>query len=513
MFSLSGISKRFGAVTALAEVSLTITTGRVHGLLGENGAGKSTLMNILFGLLQPDAGSITSGGTALRLRSPAEALRHGLGMVHQHFALVPTLSVVDNVVLALQSSLGRVDRAAWSARLRQRADALRWDIDPAALVGSLATGQQQRVEILKALLAIDQAGSAQRTLILDEPTAVLTPPEVDELLPSVRALAADGVAVVYISHKLAEIARVCDEVSVLRRGRMVHHGPASETQERLAELMVGSPVSHPARPACPAPLTAAVRIAARDIAIRIDGRTVLQDVTLEVRAGEIVGIAGVEGNGQVPLVQALLGLLPPTSGTLTAPSPIAVIPDDRQREALVMPLSVAQNLALRRYRGSPFSHHGWLSPAAWSTHARALMSASDVRAPSPGAAMATLSGGNQQKAVVARELDGDPPVIIAVNPTRGLDVGAASAVLERLVAARDRGAAVLLIHSDLDELLAVSDRVLVLHRGSLADSGWPTCDRAAIGRLMLGGLPLGPRAADPPDVDGLQSPSIPGATS
>jgi general nucleoside transport system ATP-binding protein len=487
MISLSGITKRFGPVTALEGVSLTITPGRVHGLLGENGAGKSTLMNILFGLLQPDAGSITSAGTPLRLRSPAEALRHGLGMVHQHFALVPTLSVVDNVVLALQSSLGRVDRAQWDGRLRQRAAALKWDIDPAALVESLAIGQQQRVEILKALLAIDQAGSAQRTLILDEPTAVLTPQEVDELLPAVRALAADGVAVVYISHKLGEIARVCDEVSVLRRGRVVHHGPATETPERLAELMVGSSISHPSRSACPAPLDAPVRIAARELSIHANGRTLLQKVNLEVRAGEIVGVAGVEGNGQVPLVQALLGLLPTTSGTLTVPARFAVIPDDRQREALVMPLSVAQNLALRRYRDAPFSQRGWLSPAAWGAYARALMSTSDVRAASPDVAVATLSGGNQQKAVVARELDGEPPVIVAVNPTRGLDVGAAAAVLERLVAARDRGAAVLLIHSDLDELLAISDRVVVVQDGRLSDSGWPSCDRAAIGRLMLGG--------------------------
>jgi len=500
MISLNGISKRFGDLVALAEVSLTIAPGRVLGLLGENGAGKSTLMNILFGQLKPDAGSITSGGTALRLRSPAEALRHGLGMVHQHFALVPTLSVVDNVVLALQSSLGRIDRAAWSARLRQRADALRWDIDPTALVGSLAIGQQQRVEILKALLALDQAGSAQRTLILDEPTAVLTPQEVDELLPAVRALAADGVAVVYISHKLAEIARVCDEVSVLRRGRVVHRGPATETTERLTHLMVGSPVSQPSRQACPAPSTAPVRIAARDLTIRSDGRTVLHQVTVEVRAGEIVGVAGVEGNGQVPLVQAVLGLLSATSGSVTAPGKIAVIPDDRQREALVMPLSVAQNLALRRYREVPFSQSGWLSPAAWNVHARALMASSDVRAPSPDVAVATLSGGNQQKAVVARELDGDPAVIIAVNPTRGLDVGAAAAVLNRLIAARDRGAAVLLIHSDLDELLAISDRVVVLHNGRVSDSSWPVCDRAAISRLMLSGSPLEPRATGPLNV-------------
>lgn len=508
MIAFSGISKRFGGVAALDGVSLEFLAGRVHGLLGENGAGKSTLMHLLIGLLHADAGTITVGGREQRITSPQVARRLGIGMVHQHFKLVPTLSVADNLALALGRSW-RLDRAAWCARIRARAERLRWEIDPLALVETLGVGQQQRVEILKALLAIEDVSGA-RALILDEPTAVLTPQEIDELLPAVRALAADGVAVIYISHKLDEIARVCDVVSVLRRGRVVHHGPASEPPERLVQLMVGASVSQPARQACPAASTAPVRIALRNLTIRTAGRTVLHEVALEVRAGEIVGIAGVEGNGQAALVQAVLGWLPATSGTVTVPTSLALIPDDRQRDALVMPLSVAQNLALRRYRDAPFSRHGWLSPAAWRAHARALMTASDVRAPSPDVAVATLSGGNQQKAVVARELDGEPAVIVAVNPTRGLDVGAAAAVLHRLVAARDRGAAVLLIHNDLDELLAISDRVQVLNGGRLSDSGWPTCDRAAIGRLMLS--PLGPRSTGPLEVEAHQSPPVPEST-
>lgn len=487
MIALAGISKRFAGVTALDAVSLTIAPGRVHGLLGENGAGKSTLMNVLFGLLTPDAGSITIAGTPVRLRSPAEAQRHGLGMVHQHFALVPTLDVGDNVALALQASLGRVDRAAWRERVRQRAAGLGWDIDPGALVGDLAIGQQQRVEILKALLMLDGSQATNRTLILDEPTAVLTPTEVDELLPAIRALAADGVAVVYISHKLGEIARVCDEVSVLRRGRVVHHGPADEPAERLAALMVGMAVEAPSHHPRPAAADSPVRLQVEGISVAHGGRTLLDGVSFSVRAGEIVGLAGVEGNGQVPLVQAILGLIDVQRGKFQASSPVAVIPDDRQREALVMPMSLVQNLLLRRYRQAPFSRHGWLSPAAWDAQAAMLIAAHDVRAPSPHAAMATLSGGNQQKAVVARELDGAPALIIAVNPTRGLDVGAAASVMRRLVAARDAGVAVLLIHTDLDELLAVSDRVVVLNGGCLSETTWPACDRQVIGRLMLGG--------------------------
>ena len=505
MIALAGIGKRFAGVTALDRVSLGFIAGRVHGLLGVNGAGKSTLMNILFGLVQPDAGTIAVQGKVQRIGSPQVAHRLGIGMVHQHFKLVPTLSVADNLALALGRSW-RLERETWCARIRARAARLRWQLEPSVLVETLSVGQQQRVEILKALLAIEEVAGA-RALILDEPTAVLTPQEIDELLPAVRALAADGVAVIYISHKLDEIARVCDEVSVLRRGRVVHHGPASESPERLAHLMVGSPVGHPVRRAGPAPSTAPVRIATRDLTIRAADRTILHEVTLDVRAGEIVGIAGVEGNGQVALVQAVLGRLPASSGSLTLAEDIAVIPDDRHREALVMPLSVAQNLALRRYRAAPFSRHGWLSPAAWSAHARALMAASDVRASSPDAAVATLSGGNQQKAVVARELHGDPAVIVAVNPTRGLDVGAAAAVLNRLVAARDRGAAVLLIHHDLDELLAISDRVQVLNGGRLYDSGWPACDRATIGRLMMSQSPLGPRATGPLAIDAHQPPT------
>lgn len=489
MITLSGIGKRFTGVTALEEVSLTFAAGQVHGLLGENGAGKSTLMNVLFGLLQPDTGTIAIDGVVTRIRSPRAACRLGIGMVHQHFKLVPTLNVVDNLALALDASLGRVDRAAWRALIYQRAAALRWTIDADARVESLAVGQQQRVEILKALLAIEASGAKNRTLILDEPTAVLAPQEIEELLSAVRALAADGVAIVYISHKLAEIASICTEVSVLRRGRLVHQGPANESPEHLAELMIGSAVARSSRTAQPAAQESPARITVDEMTVVADGRTLLHQVSMIVRAGEIVGIAGVEGNGQVSLVQAILGQSVPDKGCVTLSVPreqIGVIPEDRLREALIMPLTLNENLGLKNYRAPPLSHGGWLSLSAWEKHAQTLMSTFDVRARDASVPVATLSGGNQQKAVIARELSGNPAVIVAVNPTRGLDVGAASAVLARLLAARDAGAAVLMVHSDLDELLTVSDRILVLHNGRLSDSHWPAQDRSAIGRLMMG---------------------------
>jgi len=493
MLSLSAISKRFGSVTALVDVSLTCAAGQVHGLLGENGAGKSTLMNILFGLVTPDAGHIAIAGKSVRVSSPHQAQRLGIGMVHQHFALVPTVSVVDNIILALQSTLGLADRAKWSQRLRERATSLRWDLDSQALVGSLSIGQQQRVEILKALLVLDQASSAgvgARTLILDEPTAVLTEQEVDELLPAIRRLANDGVAVLYISHKLDEVARVCDVVTVLRHGRVVHHGSANTPPAQLATLMVGVAVNKPQRTALPAPDSPISQVTIENLRLcSVNGRVELNNINLNVCAGEIVAIAGVEGNGQSALVEVLLGQRVPTSGKVRCvclPQELGYIPDDRHRDALVLPLSLRDNLALKQYRSPPLSWHGWLSLRQWAVAAQHLISVYDVRAENVFVPVVTLSGGNQQKAVIARELSRQPPVIIAVNPTRGLDVAAATAVLQRLIGARDAGAAVLLVHHDLDEIMSITDRLLVMHGGQLIDTHWPAGDRTQISQLMLG---------------------------
>jgi general nucleoside transport system ATP-binding protein len=493
MLTTNSISKNFGSLTALAEVSLTCAAGQVHGLLGENGAGKSTLMNILFGLVAPDTGTISLSGKTVRINSPHQAQRHGIGMVHQHFALFPSLSVVDNMMLALQPGLGKFDRQQWSAHLRGRAEKLHWHIDPLAVVGTLTSGQQQRVEIIKALLALDlanQAGVASRILILDEPTAVLTEPEVDELLPAIRQLAADGVAILYISHKLHEVARVCDVVTVLRRGRVVHHGPAATPPTHLATLMVGTAVNSLKREAQPAPITAAPYLTMKQVVIRSgDGRVVVDVANLAVRAGEMVALAGVEGNGQSELVEVLLGQRKPDAGQVFCccePQRLGYIPDDRFRDGLVLPLSVRDNVALKAYHKKPFSWHGWLSLRQWTKAAQLLIGAYDVRAQHVHVPVATLSGGNQQKVVIARELSPNPPVIIAVNPTRGLDVAAATAVLGRLVAARDSGAAVLLIHHDLDETLAVTDRLVVMQGGKMIATNWPDCDRAHISQVMMG---------------------------
>jgi simple sugar transport system ATP-binding protein len=505
MIRLEGISKSFAGVPALSGVSLEARAGTVHGLLGENGAGKSTLMNILFGLLQPDAGTIAVAGTAVRIASPRAAQRLGIGMVHQHFKLVPTLSVLDNLALALMPGLGVVPRAALAQRIAALAGSLGWRVDAAERIERLSVGQQQRVEILKALaMGGGLAGAAAappRALILDEPTAVLAPQEVDELIPALRRLAAAGSAVILISHKLAEVERACDEVSVLRRGRLVHSGPlAGLSRDQLAHHLVGAPVELPARQSRPAPAEAPTGIVFDRVGVTSaraaagGGAPRLEDVSLTVRAGEIVGIAGVDGNGQGPLAEVALGLLAPDTGRVAVAAPLrrlGVIPEDRHGQALVLPLTVTENLLLKDHREPRFSAvpwllGGWLRLRAWRDHARALVERYDVRIAGLDQRVEALSGGNQQKLVVARELHDHPRVIVAVNPTRGLDLGATAAVLGRLVAARDAGAAVLLIHSDLDELLAVADRVLVLYAGRLTASAWPQTDRAAIGRLMLG---------------------------
>lgn len=478
MIVLQRLSKAFDGIPALSDVSLTFAPGQVHGLVGENGAGKSTAMHLLYGLLRSDRGEIVIDGRSVALRSPRDARRLGIGMVHQHFAVVPTLSLDDNLVLALGHGLGPGNRDALRQRIDDLAAHLGWTLDIPGTVGAASVGQQQRLEILKAL------ATGGRTLILDEPTAVLAPAEVDELLTALRRLAAEGRTVILITHKLAEVQRCCDTVAILRRGRVVHCGPRADLDAaRMAELMVGTPSAAAAPRAAPMP--------GEPILTVNDLRTGADQPAIDfmVRRGEIAAIAGVDGNGQSPLIATVLGHQRPLSGRVDhhGATRTAVIPDDRLRHALIGQATVRDNLLLRKQRRQPWvGPGGWLHLRRWTAHAEALVQQFAIRTPSVHLRAGQLSGGNQQKVVVARELAEPADLVIAVNPTRGLDIAATRFVFERLIAARDAGAGVLLVHSDLDELLGVADRVLVMHAGALTPSTWPASDRAAIGRLMMG---------------------------
>jgi len=503
---LEHIRKRFDDVVALDDVSLTFRGGRVHGLLGENGAGKSTAMNVLYGLVRPDSGTIEIDGRVADIRSPRDAMARGIGMVHQHFMLAPALRVVDNVLLGERGGL-LLRTAEAAERLRELSRRLRLEVEPMARVEELSVGQQQRVEILKALYR------DARLLILDEPTAVLTPQETDQLLAAIDELRRGGCTIVFISHKLGEVKHICDDVSVLRRGRVVWEGPAAdasaadlarhmvgrdvvEVRSRLLELATGmdAPTAAPPTPRGePAP-----------------GGTVLalEDVEavgvsrISMRVGaEIFGVAGVDGNGQQELAELLVGLRPPRTGRILlagrditamdlrgrAELGVASIPNDRKREGLVLSMSVAENIALKHHRRAPFSRFGVMSWAAVRRTARQLAQRFDVRMASVDAPVASLSGGNQQKLVLARELAVVAPrLIVAMNPTRGLDIAATNFVYERLLEHRDAGCAIILISSELNELLRLSDRMGVLYRGRLTISNFPRAGREAIGRLMAG---------------------------
>ncbi len=494
MIELLGISKRFGALVALDDVSLAIEGGRIHGLLGENGAGKSTVMNVLFGLLRADAGAIRIGGREVTINSPRTARGLGIGMVHQHFKLVPTLTVVENFALSLGLGVSKILAAA-----KRQLETLRWAVPLNVRVEELSVGQQQRVEITKALLAIEQSSGGGRgggTLILDEPTAVLTPQEAAELFAALDTLKRGGTAIVFISHKLGEVQRICDQVTILRRGKVVMNAPTGTlTAAQMAEKMVGAAIElpHIGRGATGAARAAVLEL--HDISAGI-----LKDASLRVHAGEIVGVAGVDGNGQSDLVQAIVGGMRAARGRVIMAGEdatekpirwrvdrIAYIAEDRHRQAVVLPLTIRDNLLLKDYRRRPYSRCGWLRFPAWRTHSLELVKRFDVRAPSIATTLGRLSGGNQQKVVLARELyDADKRIVIAVNPTRGLDVGATAFVMNQLLAARQRGAGVLLVHSDLDELLAISDRVMVIFNGQLRESAWPKSTKEEIGKMMMG---------------------------
>ncbi len=481
---------------ALDDVSLDIRAGERLALVGENGAGKSTLMNVLYGLYRPDAGSLAVDGAPVVFRSPRDAMARGIGMVHQHFMLVPTLTVAENVVLGAEpTARGLLDLRAAAGTVEELCARFGFQLDPRARVGELGVGARQKVEILKAL------HRGARALVLDEPTAVLTPDEADELFSVARRLSEAGTAVVLVSHKLKEVLAFAERVVVLRRGRQVAElDTAGTTAEALAAHVMGEPPPPPPpfQPASPgAPLLTLAGICANGP----QGRPALRGISLRLCAGEVVGVAGVDGNGQRELAEVVTGLRPFTAGTLelrgqalAVASPAAFrqagvghVPEDRHRHAMVGSFSVEENLSLGRHRAAPFARGAWIDRPGRHAAAGREMERWDVRPRDSALPMQVLSGGNQQKVVMARELALDPAVLVAVQPTRGLDIGAVATVRAQLRDHAARGRAVLLLSLDLEEVLALSDRAYVLYAGrTVAELPRAQFDERRMGRLMLG---------------------------
>ncbi|GAB2968153.1 ABC transporter ATP-binding protein [Nocardioides montaniterrae] len=492
---LRGLTKRFGDFTANDHIDLTVEPGEIHCLLGENGAGKSTLMNMLYGLLTPTEGEILADGRPLELAGPSDAIEAGIGMVHQHFMLVPVFTVAENVMLGREETWmgGVLDRAAAVAKVRDLSARYGLAVDPEAKVEDLPVGVQQRVEIIKAL------ANDARVLILDEPTAVLTPQEIDELMGIMRELKKQGTSVIFITHKLREVKAVGDKITVIRRGKVVGTAEPTTSEADLAAMMVGRAVQLVVdKP--PADVGATV-LEARDLAV-VDHRgfQVVKGVSFQARAGEILGIAGVQGNGQTEVIKSLLGLIRPDAGTIllegrdiTRHNPrkslddgIGFIPEDRGHDGFVGAFSVRENLILDLYRNDEFSRGPALRTAAIEANARQRIEQFDIRTQSTGSTVGSLSGGNQQKVVVAREFSRPLKVLIASQPTRGVDVGSIEFIHRRIVEERDHGTAVILVSTELDEIFALSDRIAVMYDGRIVGVVTPDISREEIGLMMAG---------------------------
>ena len=492
---LRNITKRFGTLTANDNISLTLEPGEIHSLLGENGAGKSTLMNVLYGLLQPDEGQILIDGKEVKFAGPGDAMAAGIGMVHQHFMLIPVFTVAENVVLGHEPTgkIGNLDLNAARKLVKEISDRFGFDIDPDAKVQDLPVGAQQRVEIIKSLARNAKA------LVLDEPTAVLTPQETDELMDIMRGLAKSGTSIIFITHKLREVQQVADRITVIRQGKVVASPSPKASASELASLMVGREVDldvkrKPAK-------VGAETLVIKDLTVLDDRQHQMVDgVTFSVHDGEVLAIAGVQGNGQTELAEAILGLRKIHSGSIQVAgrdltrstvrevleAGLGYIPEDRKKDGLVAEFSIAENLMLDGSFGKPFAKGVQIDFAKRDEIAHKLIEEFDIRTPSAETLAKQLSGGNQQKVVVARELGRELKVLVASQPTRGVDVGSIEFIHEQIIAARDSGKSVLIISTELDEVLALADRIAVMYRGKIVGIVDSKTTREKLGKMMAG---------------------------
>jgi general nucleoside transport system ATP-binding protein len=495
---LRGITKRFGALVANDHIDLTVEPGEIHCLLGENGAGKSTLMNVLYGLYRADEGEILLDGAPVHFAGPGDAMAAGIGMVHQHFMLIPVFTVAENVMLGHEQTGfgGRLNVGAAREQVREISARFGFDIDPDALVEDLPVGIQQRVEIIKAL------SRDAKVLVFDEPTAVLTPQETDELMAIMGQLKAAGTAIVFITHKLREVREVADRITVIRLGKVVGEASPTATNTELASLMVGRPVDltvdkGPEKPGKPA-------LIVKNLSV-IDhlGQFVVDHIDFEVRAGEILAVAGVQGNGQTELTEAIMGLQQRVTGDIRLDGTnlqglsvrkildagVGFIPEDRQEDGLISEFTIAENLMLDRSTGEPFVRLGNLQLGYLAEFAEDKIKEFDIRAQGIGTHAGRLSGGNQQKVVIARELSRELRLFVAAQPTRGLDVGSVEFVHTRIVAARDAGIPVIVVSTELDEVTALADRIAVMFRGKIVGIVPGDTPRDVLGLMMAGELP------------------------
>ncbi|MFD7074696.1 ABC transporter ATP-binding protein [Nocardioides sp. NPDC057577] len=498
--ALRDITKRFGSLVANDHISLTVEPGEIHCLLGENGAGKSTLMNVLYGLYQADEGEIVIDDEPQRFKGPGDAMAAGIGMVHQHFMLIPVFTVAENVMLGHEATgfAGSLDLDAARKRVREISDRFGFHVDPDALVEDLPVGVQQRVEIIKAL------SRDAEVLVFDEPTAVLTPQETDELMAIMRQLKESGTGIVFITHKLREVREVADRITVIRRGTVVGEASPEASNAELAALMVGRPVElkvhkDPAQPGERALVVSDLTVTDEDGRIHVDS------ISFHIDAGEILAVAGVQGNGQTELTEAMVGLAPHVEGSISLDgreivgrsvrkaleAGIGFIPEDRQVDGLVSNFTISENLMLNRSYDEPFVSRGSLNLKRLDTFAKEKLAEYDVRAPGVSTLAGQLSGGNQQKVVVARELSRDLRLLVAAQPTRGVDVGSIEFIHQQIVAARDTGVPVLVVSTELDEIAALADRIMVLYRGRVVGIVPADTSRDTLGLMMAGESPEG----------------------